>query len=847
MSSKEATARIKINKLLEAAGWRFFPEGSAPANIRLESNATITSSDLDAFGENFEKTGKGFIDFLLLDSKGFPLIVLEAKSEDKHPLVGKEQARKYAKSQNSRFIILSNGNLHYFWDLERGNPYLVTSFPTPDSVIGYQQVTPNPQRLIEERVGDDYIALTLRPNYQSDAAWRNEAERPDYIKANKLRFLRPYQLQAVQTLQSAVKDGKDRFLFEMATGTGKTLTAAAVIKLFLRSGNARRVLFLVDRLELEDQAKKAFVALLSADFQTVIYKENRDDWRRAEIVVTTVQSLLFNNKYQRLFSPTDFDLVISDEAHRSIGGNARAVFDYFVGYKLGLTATPRDYLRRFDSAKSGTRDPREAERRLLLDTYRTFGCENSQPTFRYSLLDGVKEGFLINPTVVDARTDITTELLSEAGYAVTLTDDAGNELEETYKQREFEKRFFSDATNQLFCKTFLENALRDPVSGEIGKSIIFAVSQHHAAKLAQILNQMADRMFPAKYQSDFAVQVTSQIQDAQQFTINFVNNNLLGSANFLPAYKTSKARVCVTVGMMTTGYDCPDILNIGLFRPIFSPTDFIQIKGRGTRKHDFREQLFDDAIKESVKASNKSAFKLFDFFANCEYFETEFNYDEVLKLPQPQRQAKDGNADNDNGSVVSGNYEHLGDDLIASLKVEQITAEGMKIDRMFFKQFEDAVRDNATIAQAVEAGQWDRVIDYVNREVFDKPAEYYSLDKLRKAASVDRRLGLREILEKVFGLIPRFKSKDELLEEEFAKFVSDAKPEEAEAIPAIKNFFKAYATSDSVRGIIESGHFTDLATNPYFSTRDFTAVPAKYRALIPSYIKDYVSLNQFAP
>ena len=170
----------------------------------------------------------------------------------------------------------------------------------------------------------------------------------------------------------------------MATGTGKTLTAAAVIKLFLRSGNARRVLFLVDRLELEDQAKKAFAALLSADFKTVIYKENRDDWRRAEIVVTTVQSLLFNNKYQQLFSPTDFDLVISDEAHRSIGGNARAVFDYFIGYKLGLTATPRDYLSRFDSSKPGTRDPREAERRLLLDTYRTFGCENSQPTFRYS-------------------------------------------------------------------------------------------------------------------------------------------------------------------------------------------------------------------------------------------------------------------------------------------------------------------------------------------------------------------------------------------------------------------------------------------------------------------------------
>ena len=118
------------------------------------------------------------------------------------------------------------------------------------------------------------------------------------------------------------------------------------------------------------------------------------------------------------------------------------------------------------------------------------------------------------------------------------------------------------------------------------------------------------------------------------------------------------------------------------------------------------------------------------------------------------------------------------------MRVEQITAEGMKIDRMFFEKFEDVIRADDTVAAAVEAGQWDRVIDYVNRQVFDKPEEYYSLDKLRKAAAVDRRLTLREILEKVFGLIPRFKSRDELLEEEFSKFVADRVPEPPSAIPA---------------------------------------------------------------
>jgi type I restriction enzyme R subunit len=845
MREKEATARIKINKLLETAGWRFFADGSGPANIRLEPAVTVKPIDLDSLGENFENAARGFVDFFLLDARGFPLIVLEAKAEGKNPLVGKEQARKYARSQNCRFIILSNGNLHYFWDLERGNPYVITSFPTLDSVIGYKQVIPNPQRLAEEHVEADYIVLTQSPTYQSETGWKNEAERAAYIRDNKMCFLRPYQLKAIHQLQAAVREGKDRFLFEMATGTGKTLTAAAVVKLFLRSGNARRLLFLVDRLELEEQAKKAFAALLSADFQTVIYKENRDDWRRAEIVVTTVQSLLFNNKYQRLFSPTDFDLVISDEAHRSIGGNARAVFDYFIGYKLGLTATPRDYLRRFNRDNPGTRDPREAERRLLLDTYRTFGCESGQPTFRYSLLDGVKDGCLVNPTVVDARTEITTELLSEEGFIVSFADDTGEDQQEAFKQREFEKRFFSEATNQLFCKTFIENALRDPISGEIGKAIVFAVSQNHAAKLTQIFNQMADRIFPGRYQSDFAVQVTSQVPDAQHFTINFANNNLLGSGNFIPSYKTSKARVCVTVGMMTTGYDCTDILNLGLFRPIFSPSDFIQIKGRGTRKHDFRDQLFDDDIRAGVNQSQKTGFKLFDFFANCAYFETEFNYDQVIKLPRPT--GKPSVDDDGDGPVAeAGVYEHLGADILASIREETIGYDGMKIDRMFFERFEETVREDPVIVAAVEAGQWDRVIDYVNREVFDKPEDYYSLDKLRKAAAVDRRITLREILEKVFGLIPRFKSKDEILEEEFTKFIAGHVPEPPSAITAIKHYFKAYVTSGQVRDIIDQRRFTDLATNPVFSTRDFRAVPERFRTLVPEYVKDYVYLNQFA-
>ena len=844
MAEKEAKARIKINKLLEEANWRFFDDENGKANIALEMNAKIIESHINAMGDDFEETKKGFIDFLLQDEKGFPLIVLEAKSEDKNPLVGKEQARRYARSQNCRFVILSNGNLHYLWDLTRGNPYFITKFPEPTSIKGYKNYQPDPDKLINEPVNDDYITLTQYPNYQDVAAWKNKDEHTEFIDANKLRFLRKYQRNAVHSIQQAVKNGKDRFLFEMATGTGKTLTSAAVIKLFLKTGNAHRVLFLVDRLELEDQAQKAFTFLLRNDYKSVIYKENRDDWRKAEIVVTTVQSLLFNNKYQRLFSPTDFDLVISDEAHRSIGANSRAVFEYFVGYKLGLTATPKDYLKKFDKNKPTTRDPREFERRLMMDTYRTFGCEDGHPTYRYSLLDGVKDGFLINPIVLDARTDVSTQLLSDDGYIVIIKIDEGEDEESAYKQRQFEKKFFSEATNRLFCKTFLENALRDPISKEIGKSIVFSVSQNHAAKLTQILNEMADMMFPGKYNSDFAVQVTSQIPDAQQFTINFTNNNLLGSANFLPTYKTSKVRVCVTVGMMTTGYDCPDILNLCLMRPIFSPTDFIQIKGRGTRKHNFLELLFDDDLKSLVNKSEKTSFKLFDFFANYEYFEEEFNYDEVLKLPSFSR-LKKLDAGEGRSFSTADEFENFNPDPLIELNEELIGWEGMKIDRMFFEQFEDKVKEDGFIKENVEQGKWDNVLDYINRQIMNKPEEFFTIEKLRRAAGVDRRISLREIIEKAFGFIPYFKSKDELLDEEFSKFIADLKPDEVKKIIPMKYFFKAYITDNRVRDIIETREFTQLHTNPTFNMNDFRAVPTKWRTTIPEYIKDYVPLNQF--
>jgi type I restriction enzyme R subunit len=799
LKSKEAKSRIKINKLLEEAGWRFFDDASGSANILLENNVKLSQKKIDEFGEDFEKSQNGFIDFLLLDEKGFPALVLEAKSEDKNPLTGKEQARKYAKSQNCNFIILSNGNLHYFWNLNQGNPYIITKFPPPAFIKEFKDYKPDSKRLINEEINEDYIALTQRPHFKAEPAFKDEATRQEFITTNKLKFIRKYQLKAVKSIQNSIEAGNTRFLFEMATGTGKTLVSAAVIKLFLRTGNARRVLFLVDRLELEDQANKAFIQYLKNDFKSIIYKENRDDWRKAEIVVSTVQSLLFNNKYLRLFSPTDFDLVISDEAHRSIGGNARALFEFFIGYKLGLTATPKDYIKKIENE----RDPRSVERRLLLDTYRTFGCESGQPTFRYSLIDGVKEGFLINPIVVDARTEVTTQLLSDKGYIVNQIDTNANEGSEEYFHRDYEKKFFSEDTNRVFCQTFLENALLDPISKEIGKTIIFTVSQNHAAKITQLLNQLADKLYPGKYNSDFAIQVTSFISDAQQFSINFANNNLSGHSSFLPEYKTSKTRVCVTVGMMTTGYDCQDILNICLMRPIFSPTDFIQIKGRGTRKFNFTELLFDDELKPLINKPEKKKFKLFDFFANCEYFEDKFNYDEIIKLPKMSVGGGNDEASDSPSHYASG-YDNPSPDKLTVISDTEIDLNGMKIDRKFFERFEDKVKSDEFIKENIDAGNWDEVIEYLNKKILNKPEEYYTLEKIRKSLDIDRRISFREILEKIYGIIKHIKTRDELLDEEFEKFLIDKKPNDPKVIAALKYFFKVYASDSNVRDVIDN-------------------------------------------
>jgi type I restriction enzyme R subunit len=833
---REAGARIKINRLLEASGWRFEDGPDGKANIELEAGVKFAELGDDLENAVSRSGTRGAIDFLLLDKDQKPLVVLEAKKKSIDPLSAKEQARNYARNVGARFIILSNGNIHYFWDTKHGNPETISRFPTPESISQYKQYVPNPEELASTAVDENYIIATQMPNFASDPDFKDDAKRSQFLRTNNLKQMRPYQVQAIRSIQQAAKEGSQRFLFEMATGTGKTLISAAVIKLFLKSGNARRVLFLVDRLELEDQAEKAFKQYLGRDYQTVTYKSSRDSWANASVVVSTVQTFLAGDRYRKEFSPTDFELVISDEAHRSIGGNSRAVFEYFVGYKLGLTATPKNYLKGLGEADVDNQ--REYERRLLIDTYKTFGCEPGRPTFSYDLEKGANDGYLIKPTLVDARTEITTQLLSDDGYSIRVVDDSGVEGEQTFTQKDYERKVFNAETNIAMCKALIENGLYDPIAKGLGiplfgKTIVFAVSQKHAARLTNILNQIAFQKWPELYaESDFAMQVSSDVANAQQMTINFANNRLGGQTKAPEGYDSSKTRVAVTVGMMTTGYDCQDLLNIALMRPVFSPSDFVQIKGRGTRKWTFEYNNYSD-VDERIE---KKQFKFFDFFATCEYFENEFDYDEKIKLPKGSS-GGEGPDGPDDPPIKLGMVDLATSDQIATLEE---SSEGviMRIDREGFKTaVSEDVLANETLSALWKNGDVSAAEEYVKMHVFDKPKNFLNLERVRKIFNVDRRISVKEFLEVAFGEKDSFEMKDDLLESEWEKFMEIHMVDQDHYQP-VKNFFKAFIVDPEVRDIIKSKQLARFHHCASFDFTDYERLNG-FKSIVPQYINDY--------
>ncbi|MFH1392620.1 MAG: DEAD/DEAH box helicase family protein [bacterium] len=788
---KEAKARIKINNLLQETGWRFFDDEKKGArNIEVEGNV-----NLENLGDDFEHS-IGFIDYLLLDVKGSPLAVLEAKSSSKDPVAGKKQAEDYAKAKRCRFIILSNGDTHYFWDLNQNAEKIILKFPTQKDLTKLLSAT-TAMPLSGIDVKNDWIVL-------SQGAVAEEEK----------KYLRDYQLEALKTIAAKFDSNTNnrRFLLEMATGTGKTLLAAALIKLFLNTGNASRIIFLVDRIELAQQALQNISSYLK-EYNLCIFKENKDQALQNQVVIATIQSLSYNQNYLKYFSQFDFDLLISDEAHRSIYGNNRAIFEYFQAIKIGLTATPKDYLKNIDEKDLADTDPRKLEKRILFDTYKTFGCEKGEPSFRFDLKAAVNHQppYLVNPIIYDKRSDKTNQMLSDQGWTDAFIDEVtGERVEETFKIRQLERKVFSDSLSRLIVDEFLKTSQKDPITRETGKSIIYCISQNHASKIARLLNQAADKNWPGKYSGHsgvFARQITSNVVGSQDLAKKFRNNQL------------GATRVVVTVNMMTTGYDCTDLLNVVLMRPIFSITDFIQIKGRGTRLHTFKNEL----TKTEIKKDN---FHLIDFFGVCEYFEEKYDFTVPIKLlsvlrDKPIRHYGQIKTEDKTVlekeeapiAVLHGHYIYIGTDFLVRDNQLVVGPECMRVDREAYRgYFEESVKDLIKIdpffESAITKDDIEATEEIAQEKILEKPIYYFTLDSLRKAYQTGN--ALIDFLKKAAGLIPKLPNKYDRLNQGFEEFKLIYSDTPFEKLNYFQNIYECYLTSPDYRLALEKGNLAAL-------------------------------------
>lgn len=479
--------------------------------------------------------------------------------------------------------------------------------------------------------------------------------------------------------------------------------------------NAERVLFIVDRIELAKQTMEDFNVILS-EYKPVIYKTARrtGELLGSSVVIATIQSLMVNSRYREEFTPFYFDLVINDEAHRSIYGDAREAVQFFQATRIGLTATPKAYLKNVNIEQLAVEEPKALEARQLRDTYHYFGCEPGFPTFRYDITDAVQdpEGpFLCLPKIIDCRSDITTQSLQEAGWTVVV-----NEQEENFKIQDLERKIFTPHRNRVMCEAFLKEAQRDP-TGEVGKSIIFAVNQTHATSLTTILNEL---------KPGIALTITSRIPDASTYAKEFRDGK-------------RQERIAVSVDMLSTGYNCRDLLNVVLMRPIFSPTEYIQIKGRGTRRFTF--------VVGNTEYEKKHYF-LLDFCAVAEYFEETYDYAAPLKVPPgssgaPARYEPVGTRETAKpyyGSDQEGDTHREipvweGTDRIVSQEVRIIGPNGEKVDVMTFRgSFERDLRefaeDNPDLQDAVTTEDDDAIETILQERFYHRPEMFYAPDKL---------------------------------------------------------------------------------------------------------------------
>ncbi|MCA3069433.1 MAG: DEAD/DEAH box helicase family protein [Rhodocyclaceae bacterium] len=552
--SNEAFARVKIDALLAAQGWDTVDTNAVRFEVQLPDGTRA--------------------DYVLCDRHGRSLAVIEAKRYSVSPNDAAAQAKAYALQLGVPYAFLSNGDEVLFWEWER------EAYPRPVKTIFKQDD-------LERRIA----TLSVRRDPATVAIDRHIVERD-------------YQIECIDTLCREIGLGRRKLLVEMATGTGKTRTAAAFIKRLFEANAITRVLFLVDRIPLAKQTEDAFAEHLP-DYPAYVLRAGRRFQDEKRITITTLQSMV--NLYAE-YSSGYFDLVISDECHRSIYGQWSGVLRHFDGVQVGLTATPC-----VADPDSGDAD----DKAFVRDTLRFF--EVDAPTFSYKLKTAIRDGHLVPYQIYKAQ---TVKTAAEGGFEVKkaeldwsgMTADTRTELEKVFGEQAaitvdpsaLERRFTIPERNRAIVREYRQvldhgyvdgnGVLRKPL---LGKAIVFAVTKKHAETLAQLFDAEFAHLKPSP-----DVRFADYVVSGQG-----ADDTVDGMSKIRRFKKEQFPQILVSVNMLDTGFDCPEVVSLVFARFTRSAILYQQMRGRGTRK-----------------ARNKPTFTMFDFVGVSDYHGDDDDY-----------------------------------------------------------------------------------------------------------------------------------------------------------------------------------------------------------------------------
>ncbi|MFA9394744.1 MAG: DEAD/DEAH box helicase family protein [Halodesulfovibrio sp.] len=571
MTKTEAQTRADlIDKQLAEAGWNV----TDPTQVVEEYDIEVDLPDGIEKPRTYYE-GHQFSDYVLLGKDGKPMAVVEAKKSSVDAEVGREQAKQYCyniqKQQGGElpFCFYANGHDIYFWDLENYPPRKVIGFPNRDDLERFQYIRRNRKPLTQELINIDVAG-------------------------------RDYQIRAIRSVLEGIEEKKRDFLLVMATGAGKTRTCIALADALMRASHAERVLFLVDRIALREQALAAFKEHLPNEprWPNACEKLMSKDRR---IYVATYPTMLniIRDEAQGL-SPHFFDFIVVDESHRSIYNTYREVLDYFKAITLGLTATPTDIIDH--------------------NTFQLFHCEGGIPSFAYTFEEAVNcvPPYLCNFQVMKIQTSFQKDGISKR--TISLEDQKkmlleGKEVEEiNFEGAQLEKQVTNKGTNALIVKEFMEECIKDHYGVLPGKTIFFCASKSHARRLERIF----DKLFP-QYKGELAKVLVSddpRVYGKGGLLDQFTNNDM--------------PRIAISVDMLDTGIDVREIVNLVFAKPVYSYTKFWQMIGRGTRLLDVK--------KPKPWCLEKDVFLILDCWDNFEYFKLNPKGKELKpQLPLPVR------------------------------------------------------------------------------------------------------------------------------------------------------------------------------------------------------------------